>query len=265
MPLGNLDMRQTICLAILAANLLVAAVAQVVAEPLTVISWNLQGCGGEGTPLPKELPPSMSPDLWCFSRAGKVRSESLQGVIGRRFTSCSIDRATMHVFYDAKRLRCLNATRFEKGDVPASLVLFLDRATDVEFIVLVAEFDEGDRGRQQARTVRRWCEEQTKPVVGAGDFRFEVKLGTLRGNPAFDEFMLDYRWRWVRPHPLVDTHWEDSNKDGRDDHPMTYADFVYLGGNALNWLARTKVLEAVAQGVDQPNLRRPIQLTVNPR
>ena len=58
---------------------------------------------------------------------------------------------------------------------------------------------------------------------------FDFDFKTRRGNAAFDEHMLDYRWRWVQPDKLVDTNWADRDGDGKDDYPDSCLDFTFVG------------------------------------
>jgi hypothetical protein len=100
----------------------------------------------------------------------------------------------------------------------------------------------GSRRRQTAKALRLWVEDQTLPVIGIGDYNFDYDFHTQRGNAAFDEFLVDGHWRWVRPDPLVDTNWSDRDGDGKDNYPDSCLDFTFLGGRALGWRAVSRVI-----------------------
>lgn len=56
-----------------------------------------------------------------------------------------------------------------------------------------------------------WAAAQTVPVLGIGDYNFDYDFPTEKGNAAFDEFLADDTWLWVKPAELVDTNWADSH------------------------------------------------------
>ena len=118
---------------------------------------------------------------------------------------------------------------------------FKQRGTDIEFIVVLNHLARGNAElrKQQAKGLRLWCEDQTLPVIGIGDYNFDFDFKTRRGNAAFDEHMLDYRWRWVQPDKLVDTNWADRDGDGKDDYPDLCLDFTFVGAGAYNSHARS--------------------------
>ena len=89
--------------------------------------------------------------------------------------------------------------------------------------------------QEQAKALRLWVEDQTLPVIGIGDYNFDFDFHTQRGNAAFDEFLVDGHWRWVRPDPLIDTNWADRDGDGQDNYPDSCLDFMFLGGRAIDW------------------------------
>ena len=61
-----------------------------------------------------------------------------------------------------------------------------------------------------------------------------------QGNAAFDEFLSDGVWQWVRPKPLVDTQWSD--RDGVDAYPESCLDIVFVAGAAKEWECQSRVI-----------------------
>ena len=121
---------------------------------------------------------------------------------------------------------------------------FRDKATGAELLVVLNHLACGDaRLRQeQAQALRLCVEGQTLPVIGIGDYNFDFDFRTQHGNAAFDEFLVDGHWAWVRPDLLVDTNWADRDGDGKDNYPDSCLDFMFLGGKALGLQAASRVV-----------------------
>ena len=95
-------------------------------------------------------------------------------------------------------------------------------------------------------------------------YNFDFDFKTRRGNAAFDEHMLDYRWRWVQPTPLVDTNWADHDGDGKDDYPDSCLDFAFVGAGAYNRHAKSRVIVREGDFPDDETTsdHRPVELRV---
>ena len=260
-------MRSVVRFASLIAMALSQLASSAAAETLSVISWNLEGRDTDASIVSEIYPEMAACHLLCLTRADAKQVDSIEKSLGRNYLTCKMERPSMRIFSDQRRLKCLRQSELKIDQVHSWLGLFRDVVAKVEFYVLVNEFGKGEGHRAEAEAIRLWCEQQTLPIIGLGDFGFEVNYESQRGNRPFDEFMRDYRWRWVRPYPLVDTLWNDVDQDGQDDQPNTCSDFIYLGGGALNWLARVKVdppqgskkIDAGKKG------HRPVRLSVDPR
>ncbi len=181
-------------------------------------------------------------------------------VLGDRFKSVlsvTGNRDRLLLIYDSDKLEPLESQELEAHDgVRMNDVNFRHRSplvghlkkrgTDIEFIVVLNHLARGNAElrKQQAKGLRLWCEDQTLPVIGIGDynFDFDFKFKTRRGNAAYDEHKLDYRWRWVQPSPLVDTNCADRDADGKDDYPGSCLDFTFVGAGAYNSDARSRVI-----------------------
>ena len=125
------------------------------------------------------------------------------------------------------------------------------------------------RGRWQceaapraSQALRLWAADQELPIVGIGDYNFDFDFPTRRGNPAFDEFHLDYVWYWVEPMKLVDTNWSDRDGDGVDDYPHSCLDFTFVAGKAKLWHSRSRVIvrDGDFPDDDKTSDHRPVEL-----
>ena len=90
---------------------------------------------------------------------------------------------------------------------------------------------------------------------------------TQKGNKAFDEFLTDDVWEWVKPDPLIDTNWCDRDGDGLDDYPDSMLDFAFVAGTARDWNAESRVIVRPSDFPDDKHTadHRPVELTVTPQ
>ncbi len=139
-----------------------------------------------------------------------------------------------------------------------------DKANGQEVVFIMNHFARGDKEfrQAQARTLREWARTKSIPIVAIGDYNLDFVFETQRGNPAFDEFMRDNVWHWVRPEPLVDTNWSDRDGDGIDNYIDSLLDFSFVAGAAKTWQASSRVIvrENDFPDNDQTSDHRPVEL-----
>jgi hypothetical protein len=253
------------------------------AEELRLLTWNVESQDSDAQVIATQLAALSGYHVYGLTDVDPARAESYTRAMGGRFAShltSSGDERRALLLYDTKRLERLSTEelvshqslrlRAPEGGNRAPLVTrFRDRPSGIEFLfVLVHLADEhAELHREQAEALRLWVEEQRLPVIAMGHYGFAFNYTKLRGNRAFDEHMLDYRWRWVRPHPLEDTQWTDANGDGKDDDPKTCQDFLYLGAAAYNWSATVQVIKRDDDFPDsaQKSRNRPIEAVIEVR
>ena len=167
------------------------------------------------------------------------------------------------------------------------------RTAGLEFLFMGNHLNRGtNRTRQtQARLLREWVKTQTLPVIATGDYNFDFDFQHLTGNQAMSIFLRDpaneggrFAWRWVIPDTevtvigrggarhveivgeLQDTNWYDGDRDGEDDYPDSFLDFVFLGGAAQQWKATATVIVRAGDFPDgrQKSDHRPLAAVVTP-
>ena len=119
-----------------------------------------------------------------------------------------------------------------------------DLANSQEVVFLMNHLARGNKDfrQEQASTLREWARTKSIPIVAIGDYNLDFEFATEKGNKAFDEFMKDNVWLWVRPEPLVDTNWSDRDGDGVDNYIDSLLDFSFLSGAAKTWNASSRVI-----------------------
>lgn len=105
------------------------------------------------------------------------------------------------------------------------------------------------------------------PLIAIGDYNFDYVFATDKGNVAFDVFLKDDVFKWVRPSPMVDSNWFDGNGDGIDDYPGSLLDFVFVGGEAKAWESQCRVLVREDDFPDNKitSDHRPVEFTILPK
>ena len=120
-----------------------------------------------------------------------------------------------------------------------------DKSSGETFWLVVVHLARGeaDLRTDQARMLQQWAEDQTGPVIAAGDFNFDFDFHTRRGNPGFDAMLAGDTWEWLEPDPLIDTNWAaDRNDPRRDRYPDSILDFVFVAQEAKNWQGKSSVV-----------------------
>ena len=139
-----------------------------------------------------------------------------------------------------------------------------DKKNGQEVVFLMNHLARGDKvfRQAQARTLREWARNKSIPIVAIGDYNLDFVFATEKGNLAFDEFMKDNVWKWVRPEPLVDTNWSDRDGDGIDNYIDSLLDFSFVAGAAKTWNASSRVIvrENDFPDDDKTSDHRPVEL-----
>lgn len=120
----------------------------------------------------------------------------------------------MAIFYDASRLtlseayeRGFGVHKYERKMVYGK---FTDTETNKTFAIVVNHLMRGkgatDIKRQaQAVNLQSWVMEQKVPVIGLGDYNFDLDVETGNANPAYYLFTKHDHWRWIKPSKVVRT------------------------------------------------------------
>jgi endonuclease/exonuclease/phosphatase family metal-dependent hydrolase len=274
-------MLKTCSLALAAALLLVSPAA---AEPLRIVSWNVESDGNDPAVIAEQLvelgPASIIALQEVHSRnIGRYGNAVQQGLArSYRYVSSNTGRSDrLMILYDSSTLDLVEVRELFSHEAltlndwrhRSPLVAhFKHQASGQEFLFVTVHLARGNAAlrTEQARGLREWAREQTLPVVAAGDFNMDFDFGTRSGNEAFVEFQQDSVWKWLPPDPLADTNWADTDGDGRDNYPDSMLDFAFVAGAAKAWPATSTVLVRPGDFPDDERTsdHRPIQLNITP-
>ena len=143
-----------------------------------------------------------------------------------------------------------------------------DKVTGREITFVLNHFARGDAAirYEQAKGLRRWAASKDSPIIAIGDYNFDYVFDSKKGNSAFEEFMKESTFEWIKPVPLIDSNWFDGDKDGQDDYPGSILDFCFVAGDAKSWNARSRVIVRDHDFPDDETTsdHRPIELVITP-
>lgn len=264
---------------VIAHCLLLISLSVASADELRVLAWNVESGdprpedpseGSDPTTIAGQLKQVSDYDLVGLSEvrpaAAKQFVDALSAGAGETFLS--VNTATgmddrLVLAWNAKRLQLLESYELHRfGDWPLNSIneegywqyrsplvgRFRDRDSGIEFLAMVNHLARGDENirNRQAIGLHRWAAAQTLPVVAFGDFNFDYQIPTQQGNFAYQQFIRDDHWKWLKPE-LVDSNWADIDPllppgERTDMYPDSLLDFVFVAGPAKEWIGKSWVV-----------------------
>ena len=248
--------------------------------PLDLVTWNVESGDNDPAVIAAQLGNLPEFHLYGLAEVDPVNAGRYRQAVGDQFESLMSEtgfRDRLLMMYDRTRLELLEQqelARYEgllMNDVNRRhrsplFATFRDRVTEESFKVVLVHLARGSSSlrTEQATALRAWLQDQTLPVLGIGDFNFDYSIVSERGNLAYKAFVLDDYWRWVRPDPLIDTNWSDSDGNGHDNFPNSVLDFAFVGGQARPWVSESEVVVRVDDFPDDNSTsdHRPVSLRI---
>ncbi len=246
-------LRELIKFTIIIAMVFLLGACPVRASELAVIGFNVES-GEDTTPakVVKDIEQMAGPALWgltevpdmpsavMYTEAAKTSQSKFNYILG---TSGNQDR--LQIIYDENQLTLLateELTEIEGSRRPlvARFQLLRDK-TEFLFMVNHLERRNVQMRNLQAQKIRQWAEKQVLPIIAVGDYNFDWDIVNQSGNKAFQVFMKDDIWQWVKPKCLED-----------DSCPLTgtqcnrryssILDFIFVAGQAKQWQGTSEIL-----------------------
>lgn len=252
----------------------------------SVLHWNVESGGNDPTTVASQLVELGGYDVIglsevenpaayeeALSKKWPGRYEFIRGLSGANeareddhlWLAFSKDKFSMIEFEEMKEV---SGFIFDDGHHRVPLYVRLkDLANSQEVVFLMNHLARGNKyfRQEQASTLREWARTKSIPIIAIGDYNLDFDFATEKGNKAFDEFMKDEVWLWVRPEPLVDTNWSDRDGDGVDNYIDSLLDFSFLGGRAKAWEASSRVIvrENDFPDTEKTSDHRPVELILS--
>ncbi|KAA1258475.1 Endonuclease/Exonuclease/phosphatase family protein [Rubripirellula obstinata] len=250
------------------------------APAIRILAWNIESEGANIDVIADELLAMDRYDLYGFTEVRPQEWGAIKDALGDGFVFWYSKTG-----YNDRTAYAISKERFEVikkyelgkfGDIVINpgnyrsphVYELRDRQTDIKFATVLNHLARGkaEIRQKQAEGLRQWAASMTLPVIAIGDYNFDYVFETEKGNPAFDIFMSDDTFVWVKPEPLIDSNWFDGNGDGEDDYPGSILDFAFVAGEAKRWNPISKVIvrEGDFPDDDQTSDHRPIELVITP-
>ena len=222
-----------------------------------ILSWNVESEGADSDVIAtqlKELNTNDHYDVLTLVEVMPADLKKFRYALGKHYKyaySKSGRNDRLEILYNEDKFELVRHFELKEINIlnryRAPLVAHLkDRSNGTEFLVMVNHLARGkaEIRQQQASMLVEWARDQTLPVFALGDYNFDFVFSTRKGNRGFVNMMRDNIWRWVEPGELIDTNWYDNPRepDGKDDHPESILDFVFLAGPAKTWETASNVI-----------------------
>lgn len=251
---------------LLAAVMLMAAIgpprAGLVAQTMTVVSWNLESGGANPDTVANHMGLHFGTvDVWGFTEVSAGWVDALRA--GAEGTGAGLTfGAVVGTTGGADRMVILyNEDRFDLqrteelghinigGNVRAPLVAtLLDQQSGAEFSVMVNHLYRSNGGarREQSRLLNAWAAAQDGAVIAVGDYNYDWETigGDTDHDPGYDSLVANGTFEWVRPATLIRTQCSvrvqsDGTLSCRYDSVL---DFVFVSGDAQDWPATATIM-----------------------
>lgn len=262
----------------IALALTLLAASATYAEPIRILSWNVESDGSDPGIIAKQLAELDRADVYCLQEvSGRdiarygFAIRNAHGKAYRFIASNTGGGDRLAIVYDSDRLAILESRELFQHENyvlnswrhRSPLVMVLrERETGKEFNVMTVHLARGDRKfrREQAEGLREWAKAQERPTLAVGDFNFDYDFPTKRGNRSFGIFTANHSpWRWIKPIEMIDTNWSDDDGDGRDNYPDSMLDFAFEAGEGESRsVARVIVRDRDFPDTDKTSDHRPI-------
>ena len=92
------------------------------------------------------------------------------------------------------------------------------------------------------RDSREWARDSNEPIIAMGDFNFDYPFKRKSIKDPFREFMKDSVWLWVKPSPMIDSHFSNDG-DGNDEKPDSMLDFVFVANGAKEFECQCSIIK----------------------
>jgi hypothetical protein len=248
----------------------------------SILYWNIESGGNDPATIAKQLIDLGRYDIIGLSEVDDPEPyvDAITQVLPDDFDFIRGKTGINNGREDDRLLLCVDNTKFEliafddideaggvtfnDGRHRAPLyVRIKDRNTKQEIIVLLNHLarENTEFRQQQAAGLREWARTKTTPIIAIGDYNFDFDFPTQKGKLAFDEFLKDGVWKWIKPVEMIDTNWSDDGQ-GKDRYPDSMLGFNFVAGAAKDWKAECRVIvrDGDFPDDDKTSDHRPVEL-----
>lgn len=227
------------------------------ANQLRFVAWNIESGGSDPHVIAEQLKDFQDYQVIALNEVAVAGIEIYQNALGSKFesfvsTTGANDR--LAIYWDSSRFTLLAKEEMgQYGDYRLNngrhrspiFVRLKDNVTGQRFIVMTNHLARRNKQlrKEQAVGLREWARDSNESIIAMGDFNFDYSFKRSSGNASFSEFMKDGIWQWVKPNPLIDSNFSDSDGDGKDNYPDSMLDFVFLANGARAFRCHCSIVQ----------------------
>jgi len=252
----------------------------IAAKPLKILAWNIESGGANPDVIAAQLKQMPGYDIYGLSEVRPTDFPTIKAALGTdyyvQYSKSGFDdrlafaiRKDRFDFIDQYEFTAFGQHVINPGNYRSPFVFEIkDNLSGKQFLVVLNHLARGkaEVRQEQALAIRMWAKDQAQPIIAIGDYNFDYVFATDKGNPAFDVFLEDDVFTWVRPVPMVDSNWYDEAQDGEDDYIDSLLDFVFVAGEAKTWNLKCQIIVREGDFPDDATTsdHRPVELIINP-
>lgn len=238
-------------------------------------AWNLESGDSDYNLLASQVAAWSDVGVWGFS---EVLNETSLEIMGASLNAANPDaqfrgiigttgrQDRLAIIFASNLFDCEDAYELQHinvgGTLRAPLVARLrEKATGKVFLFVANHFYRGKRHEearrdQQSRLLREWARQQDCPVIAVGDFNFDCEVEYPgECNNAYNILLDGDVFKWAMPDNPMRTQCNRKYN--------SILDFVFVSGQAKNWISRSTILNATPDACDDDSRKsdhRPIRV-----
>ena len=223
---------------------------------LKLAAWNVQSGGNDPDVIAEQIKYFADYDVIGLNEVNSKNVDKYTIALGpqfQSFTSETFRANRLAILFDKNRFELLEQKEmFEYRDWTLNngthrspiYVRLKERQTGYELIFMTNHLarKNGKLRQEQAAGLREWARDSNTPIVAIGDFNFDYSFTKQKGNEAFNEFMQDDVWKWIRPVEEIDSNWSDRDGDGVDNYPDSMLDFAFVANGARELSCQCEII-----------------------
>jgi len=241
------------------------------------LSWNVESEGADSKVIGNQLSEFSGYDVIALQEVEPSDFDLFQSSFGSSFDSIRSRtgyKDRLQIIFNSDRFELVRRLELDevnfKNRYRSPLVAHLkDKESSLEFLVMTNHLARGKEEirQDQAGKLVEWARDQNLPVVSIGDFNFDYVFATASGNKAFNIFLRDEVWKWVKPNEMIDSNWFDPEEDGIDNYEGSLLDFAFVAGPAMKWDLECEIIVRDGDFPDNEKTsdHRPFRLKTVPR
>lgn len=213
---------------------------------LKLAAWNVESGGNDPELIAQQIKYFADYDVIGLNEVNSKNVDKYTIALGPQFQSfvSKTGRADrLAILFDKNRFELLEQKEMAQyrdwtlnnGTHRSPIYVRLrERETGYEFVFMTNHLARGNAElrQEQAAGLREWARDSQTPIITIGDFNFDFSFTTQKGNQAFNEFLKDGVWTWIRPVKEIDSNWSDRDGDGVDNYPDSMLDFAFVANGA---------------------------------